>query len=53
MNKMSENLKRTDERKNVVKDEAGDMLVDHHSIPSKWKNHFCQLQNVSYVAQQM
>jgi len=46
MNKMRENLKRT----NVVKGETGEMLVEHHSIPSKWKDHFCQLQNVLHVA---
>ena len=46
MNKMRENLKGTV----VVKDDAVDMLADHHSIPSKWKNQFCQLQDVPYEA---
>jgi hypothetical protein len=33
-------------RTNLVKDERGDLLVDHHKILNRWKNYFCQLLNV-------
>jgi hypothetical protein len=33
-------------RTNLVKDERGDLLVEHHKILNRWKNYFCQLLNV-------
>jgi hypothetical protein len=31
---------------NLVKNEKGDLLVDHHKILNWWKNYFCQPLNV-------
>jgi hypothetical protein len=33
----------------LVKDERGDLLVDHHKILNSCKNYFCQLLNIHWV----
>jgi hypothetical protein len=36
-------------RTNLLKDEKGDLLADHHKIVNRWMNYFCQLLNVQRV----
>jgi len=36
-------------RRNIVKDEKGDLVADSHSIMATWKNYFSQLFNVHGV----
>jgi hypothetical protein len=36
-------------RKNLVKDENGDLLADSHSVLNRWKKYFSQLLNVHNV----
>jgi len=36
-------------RCNIVKDEAGDLLVDSHIIVARWRNYFSQLFNLHGV----
>ena len=36
-------------RTNIIKDEKGDLVVDSHSILTRWRNHFSQLLNVHEV----
>jgi hypothetical protein len=37
-------------RRNLVKDENGDLLADSHNIFNKWKNYYCHLLNVHMVS---
>jgi hypothetical protein len=37
-------------RKNLLKDENGDLLADFNNILNKWKNYFSQLMNVHKVS---
>ena len=34
---------------NIINFEKGDLVVDCHSILARWRNHICQLLNVSGV----
>ena len=36
-------------RNSVVKDEKGDLVIDSHSILTRWRTHFCQLLKVHGV----
>ena len=36
-------------RRNIVKDEKGDLVADSHSIVARWRNYFSQLRNVHGV----
>jgi hypothetical protein len=37
-------------RRNLIKDEKGDLFADSHSILNRWKNYFSQLLNVHMVS---